>query len=60
MPQHPSELSASPQPHSPRSQDGQGRSVLAWPAWRRVAAVAPVLGLLWLAVGWAMVEVAPL
>lgn len=29
------------------------RSVLAWPAWRRVLAVLPAVLLLWLAVGWA-------
>lgn len=37
-----------------------GASVLAWPAWRRVAAVVPALGLLWLAVVWALSDVAPL
>lgn len=36
------------------------RSVLAWPAWLRLLAVAPSLALLWLAVAWALVEVAPL
>ena len=34
-------------------------SVLAWPAWLRVLAVAPAVALLWLAVAWASVEVAP-
>jgi hypothetical protein len=34
-------------------------SVLAWPAWLRVLAVTPALALLWLAVAWAMAEVAP-
>jgi hypothetical protein len=34
-------------------------SVLAWPAWQRVLAVIPVLALLWLAVAWALAEVAP-
>lgn len=34
-------------------------SVLAWPAWLRVLSVLPVLLLLWLAVAWASVEVAP-
>ena len=29
------------------------RSVLAWPAWLRVAAVLPVVLALWLAVWWA-------
>ncbi len=29
------------------------RSVLAWPAWLRVAAVLPLVLLLWLAVLWA-------
>jgi hypothetical protein len=36
------------------------RSVLAWPAWLRVLAVLPVLGLLWLGVAWALVDVVPL
>ncbi len=34
-------------------------SVLAWPAWLRVLAVLPVVALLWLAVAWAQLEVAP-
>jgi hypothetical protein len=34
-------------------------SVLAWPAWLRVLAVLPAVALLWLAVAWAQVEVAP-
>ena len=34
-------------------------SVLAWPAWLRVLAVLPAVALLWLAVVWAQVEVAP-
>lgn len=35
-------------------------SVLAWPAWLRVLAVAPVLALLWGAVLWAGMEAVPL
>ncbi len=35
-------------------------SVLAWPAWLRVLAVAPLLALLWLGVAWASREAAPL
>ncbi|WP_294769148.1 hypothetical protein [uncultured Rhodoferax sp.] len=35
-------------------------SVLAWPAWLRVLAVAPLLALLWLGVLWANQEAAPL
>lgn len=35
-------------------------SVLAWPAWRRAAVVLPALMLLWLAVAWASMDVAPL
>ncbi len=35
-------------------------SVLAWPAWLRVLAVAPLLALLWLGVAWASQEVTPL
>lgn len=34
-------------------------SVLAWPAWLRVLAVLPAVGLLWLAVVWAQLEAAP-
>lgn len=34
-------------------------SVLAWPAWLRVLAVLPAVLLLWLAVAWAQLEVAP-
>jgi hypothetical protein len=33
--------------------------VLAWPAWLRVLAVLPAVLLLWLAVAWAQLEVAP-
>jgi len=36
-----------------------GLSVLALPAWLRVAAVLPLLLLLWLAVGWADAGVLP-
>lgn len=35
-------------------------SVLALPAWRRVALTLPALALLWLGVWWACLEVAPL
>jgi hypothetical protein len=35
------------------------RSALAWPAWLRVLAVLPALALLWLAVAWASLKVAP-
>jgi hypothetical protein len=35
-------------------------SVLAWPAWLRIAVLLPLLALLWLAVGWATSEVVPL
>ena len=34
-------------------------SVLAGPAWLRVLAVLPAVALLWLAVAWAQLEVAP-
>lgn len=48
------DLSPAPRPTRP------GRpSVLAWPAWRRVLAVLPAVLLLWLAVAWAQLEVAP-
>lgn len=36
------------------------RSVMAWPASWRVAAVLPALLALWLGVAWALVEVVPL
>lgn len=39
-------------PHHPAS-PAQRQSVLAWPAWRRVLAVLPVVLALWLAVAWA-------
>jgi hypothetical protein len=35
------------------------RSVLAWPAWLRVLTLLPVVALLWLAVAWANMDVAP-
>ena len=35
------------------------RSVLAWPAWLRVLAVLPAVVLLWLAVAWTSLEIAP-
>jgi hypothetical protein len=33
---------------------------LGWSAWMRIAAVVPLLALLWLAVWWASIEAAPL
>lgn len=45
---------SSPDPASPR-----GSSVLAWPAWLRVLAMLPAVALLWLAVAWAQLAVAP-
>jgi hypothetical protein len=44
---------------SPRPTRPLASSVLAWPAWLRVLAVLPALALLWLAVAWAQLEVAP-
>ena len=44
-------------PPSPRK---EWPSVLAWPAWARALAVAPALGLLWVAVVWATAAVVPL
>jgi hypothetical protein len=35
------------------------RSVLAWPAWLRVLTLLPLVLLLWLAVAWANMDVAP-
>ena len=35
------------------------RSVLAWPAWLRVLTLLPVIALLWLAVAWANMDIAP-
>ncbi len=49
-----SDISKCPYPAASRS------TVLAWPAWLRVVAVLPVLGLLWLGVAWALVDVVPL
>ncbi|MDO8718346.1 MAG: hypothetical protein Q7K20_05100 [Polaromonas sp.] len=48
-----------PIPSSPRPVRSYVGSVLAWPAWLRVLAVLPALALLWLAVAWAQLEVAP-
>ncbi|MBH2020543.1 hypothetical protein [Polaromonas sp.] len=48
------DLSDAPPPARPRLP-----SVLAWPAWLRVLAVLPAVLLLWLAVAWAQLEVAP-
>lgn len=47
-------ISPSHRPASPRS-----ASVLAWPAWLRMLAVVPAVALLWLAVAWAQLELAP-
>lgn len=44
---------------APRSARPRRPSVLAWPAWLRVLAVLPAVLLLWLAVAWAQLEVAP-
>ena len=44
---------------SPRPASPGAASVLAWPAWLRVLAVLPAVALLWLAVVWARLEVAP-
>jgi hypothetical protein len=51
-----------PLPVSPPSfppQPIRHRSILAWPAWRRVLAVLPAVMLLWLVVAWASAEIAP-
>jgi hypothetical protein len=48
-----------PIPPSPRPVRSHVGSVLAWPAWLRVLAVLPAVALLWLAVAWAQLEVAP-
>ncbi|MDD2809196.1 hypothetical protein [Rhodoferax sp.] len=47
-PDHPAVLTT---PHHDNAD--LGRSVLAWPAWLRVASVLPVVLVLWLAVWWA-------
>lgn len=44
---------------APRTARPRLPSVLAWPAWLRVLAVLPAVLLLWLAVAWAQLEVAP-
>lgn len=46
-------------PPSSRPARHRSSSVLAWPAWLRVLAVLPAVALLWLAVAWAHIEVAP-
>lgn len=49
-------------PSSPPSKNSlkpSRSSMLAWPAWLRVLAVLPAVALLWLAVAWAQLEVAP-
>ena len=43
----------------PRSARQSLPSMLSWPAWLRVLAVLPAVLLLWLAVAWAQLEVAP-
>jgi len=43
----------------PQTSQRPRRSFLAWPAWQRMLAVLPVLGLLWLGVLWAQMEAAP-
>ena len=45
--------------HSARPLAGAGGSMLSWPAWLRLLAVLPAVVLLWLAVAWAQLEVAP-
>jgi hypothetical protein len=37
----------------PQARSGRRLSVLAWPAWRRVLAVLPLVLVLWLGVWWA-------
>ncbi len=39
--------------HLPIAKPTRRTSVLAWPAWRRVAAVLPLVLALWLGVWWA-------
>ncbi|MBE0474270.1 hypothetical protein [Rhodoferax sp.] len=48
-----------PHPHHPVAKPTQPFSVLAWPAWRRVLMVVPIVLLLWLAVWWANMGVSP-
>jgi hypothetical protein len=45
--------------HDPVTKPTRSLSVLAWPAWRRVAAVLPLVLALWLAVGWANMGINP-
>jgi hypothetical protein len=45
--------------HHPVTKPTRSLSVLAWPAWRRVAAVLPLVLALWLAVGWANMGINP-
>jgi hypothetical protein len=50
-----------PSPIAPPSHPVRSRQpgVLAWPAWLRILALLPAVALLWLAVAWAQLEVAP-
>ena len=62
MPPH---ISHAPPPSSTSHSSGLATntharlSVLAWPAWLRVLVVLPAVVLLWLAVAWANMAVAP-
>jgi hypothetical protein len=60
MPPHHSTPKPSPAAEAIFTAKRPERSVLSWPAWRRVALVVPVLVLLWLAVAWASVDVVAL
>ena len=46
-------LSQVPTASSPLPTNKSRSSLLAWPAWLRMLALAPLLTLLWLAVYWA-------
>ena len=45
--------------HHPAAKPARRPSVLAWPAWRRVLAVLPLVLALWLAVWWAHMGASP-
>jgi len=52
-PLRPTKIARSMDPISHPKSRPKRRSFLAWPAWQRVLAVLPVVGLLWLSVLWA-------
>jgi hypothetical protein len=48
-----------PPASTPPPNSSRPASMLAWPAWLRMLAVLPAVALLWLAVAWTQLEIAP-